>query len=70
MPAAIVLFGTIAFALGGRRSRRVLRELEHPPRRGITTRRLATLREWAADADLEVVEGAYDPDKWRPPSAA
>lgn len=27
-------------------------------------RRLATLREWAADADLEVVEGAYDPDKW------
>ena len=26
--------------------------------------RLATLREWAADADLEVVEGAYDPDKW------
>ncbi len=27
-------------------------------------RRLATLREWAAGADLEVVEGAYDPDKW------
>ena len=25
-------------------------------------RRLATLREWAADADVEVVEGAYDPD--------
>lgn len=27
-------------------------------------RRLATLREWAAGADLEVVEGAYDPRKW------
>lgn len=27
-------------------------------------RRLATLREWAADADLEVVEGAYDPREW------
>ena len=26
--------------------------------------RLATLREWAADADLEVVEGAYDPREW------
>lgn len=27
-------------------------------------RRLATLREWAADADVEVVEGAYDPEAW------
>nr|WP_302403942.1 epoxyqueuosine reductase QueH [Adlercreutzia equolifaciens] len=27
-------------------------------------RRLATLREWAAGADLEVVEGAYDPREW------
>ena len=27
-------------------------------------RRLATLREWAADADVEVVEGAYDPKAW------
>lgn len=26
--------------------------------------RLATLREWAADADLEVVEGAYNPREW------
>lgn len=27
-------------------------------------RRLVTLREWAADADVEVVEGAYDPEAW------
>ena len=27
-------------------------------------RRLATLREWAAGAELEVVEGAYDPEVW------
>lgn len=26
--------------------------------------RLATLREWAADADLEVAEGTYDPIEW------
>ena len=26
--------------------------------------RLATLREWAAGADLEVAEGAYDPGEW------
>lgn len=26
--------------------------------------RLATLREWAADADLEVAEGTYDPSEW------
>ena len=29
-------------------------------------RRLATLREWAADADVEVVEGATDPEAWGP----
>lgn len=33
-------------------------------------RRLATLREWAADADVEVVEGAYDPELGRPLPAA
>ncbi|WP_228764785.1 epoxyqueuosine reductase QueH, partial [Adlercreutzia equolifaciens] len=27
-------------------------------------RRLATLREWAAGAGLEVVEGVYDPEAW------
>lgn len=27
-------------------------------------RRVATLREWAAGAELEVVEGAYDPKTW------